>query len=255
MNVMNIRLDDLVRWSYYTTSKGNTLYVAEAICLAIHQLANIMGMNEQEKIDYMNGILMMGHSLGAHVCGLVGSMLTVPHANNAALTEKRLGTIIALDAAGPCFRPFKRKRHCLTRHDAKRVIGLHTDDPLFGNRYRCAHEDWFVNGGVCISEMSAANHFRCLNLARELIWTVAVGYICKVPNRKLREADLDDSDLTERTELNLTRIPEGESEVVPHPIFCFVNRKFPYFASDLKPKKIPAYNVKTKAGWDKVKFK
>lgn len=255
MNVIVVDWYDLAVWDYFVTSTGNTLYVAHAIHSAICELANIMEMTEEEKTQYLIRMVLMGHSLGSHVAGLVGELLKVPDENDVGRQVKRLGTIVGVDPAGPWFPPYGTKRHCVTLHDARRVLILHTGAILLGNPYRLGHEDYFARGGAQVVPLSPAlSHMRGGNIIREIIWTRAIGYICMRPKHVYRDGDLSNESLIRRIEFDLTKIPEKESEVIRHPIYLPVNLRYPYF-DNKTPRKIPAYSRHTNKGWEKISFK
>lgn len=86
----------------------------------------------------LKNIILIGHSLGAHVCGF------------AAKTIKTLGVgtisrIFGADPAGPSFNDNECKdRLCET--DAERVIALHTSKRL-GMEKQAGHIDLYFNDG------------------------------------------------------------------------------------------------------------
>lgn len=122
---------------------------------------------------------LVGHSLGAHISGFIGYAL-----------KGRVGRILALDPAGPCFnvqqsvlgsgggadatqaqrtgeldRAGSRR---LSPQSARLVVALHTDTALFGLNDNCAHFDVYVNGGStqpgCSSSVQKLSEFVRLNI-------------------------------------------------------------------------------------------
>lgn len=256
MNVIFVDWTELSVWLYFVASTGNTLYTAEAVRAAIYAMAKAMEMSEEDEINYLNGMLVLGHSLGTHVAGMVGHLLTKPAMEEKKPKIKMLGTIVGLDPAGPWFPPYGTMRHCLTLNDAKRVLILHTDIVLVGSSYRTGHEDWYVRGGAEIVPSSPAlSHGRAANLFRELIWYRAIGYILMQPNHVYRDDDMSNPSLIRRISFDLTKIPVNESEIIPYPIYLPANLKYPYFDNDQTPKKISAYRRSEKKGWERMIFK
>ncbi|XP_055596648.1 phospholipase A1 member A-like [Uranotaenia lowii] len=76
----------------------------------------------------------IGHSLGAHICGLMANYLNF-----------RLEKIIALDPARPLIKPGNMNR--LDPGDAKFVQVIHTNAGHYGEGGRMGHIDFCVNGG------------------------------------------------------------------------------------------------------------
>lgn len=74
----------------------------------------------------------IGHSLGAHICGIAGKRLT----------QGRFNTIAGLDPAGPLFtlgNPATR----LDSGDAEYVEVVHTDTRSFGIADPIGHSDFY----------------------------------------------------------------------------------------------------------------
>lgn len=76
----------------------------------------------------------VGHSLGAHVCGLMANYLTF-----------RLEKIIGLDPARPLVKLGNAFR--LDSGDAKAVQVLHTNAGHYGESGRIGHVDFCINNG------------------------------------------------------------------------------------------------------------
>lgn len=94
-------------------------------------------------IDYLseqglvvNDLVIVGHSLGAHVSGYAGKHIT----------SGKIGVIIGLDPAGPLFsvdKPHKR----LADTDADYVQVIHTDAGNLSLEGPIGHADFYPNGG------------------------------------------------------------------------------------------------------------
>ncbi|XP_028172070.1 phospholipase A1-like [Ostrinia furnacalis] len=76
----------------------------------------------------------VGHSLGAHLCGILANYLTF-----------RLNRIIGLDPARPLIRSAPALR--LDPGDARAVHVLHTNAGRYGEAARLGHADFCLNGG------------------------------------------------------------------------------------------------------------
>ncbi|CAK1601242.1 unnamed protein product [Parnassius mnemosyne] len=76
----------------------------------------------------------VGHSLGAHLCGIIANYLTF-----------RLNRIIGLDPARPLIRSAPALR--LDPGDARAVHVLHTNAGRYGEAARLGHADFCLNGG------------------------------------------------------------------------------------------------------------
>jgi len=96
----------------------------------------------------------VGHSLGAHVCGLMSNYLSfrmeriIGRVINKFLFKKYLfifGLIIGLDPARPLIRPGNNNR--LDDGDARAVQVIHTNAGYYGEGGRVGHVDFCVNGG------------------------------------------------------------------------------------------------------------
>ncbi|XP_075974324.1 pancreatic lipase-related protein 2-like [Anticarsia gemmatalis] len=76
----------------------------------------------------------VGHSLGAHMCGIIANYLTF-----------RINRIIGLDPARPLIRSAPALR--LDPGDARAVHVLHTNAGRYGEAARLGHADFCLNGG------------------------------------------------------------------------------------------------------------
>lgn len=151
-----LRLEDLnvfaVDWRtgalpMYQQAVANTRLVAMQISHFIKWLQKEHGLN-------LLDVHLIGHSLGAHTAGYVGSNL------------KTIGRISGLDPAQPGFQ-YLHKEVRLDRNDAKFVDVIHTDgrgflSGGFGMIEPCGHLDFYPNGGVeqpgCSSYSNTLSH-------------------------------------------------------------------------------------------------
>ncbi|KAL5280433.1 hypothetical protein ACFFRR_004425 [Megaselia abdita] len=76
----------------------------------------------------------VGHSLGAHVCGLISNYM-----------KFRAERIIGLDPARPLIKPGNMNR--LDSGDAKAVHVIHTNAGYYGETGKVGHVDFCINGG------------------------------------------------------------------------------------------------------------
>ncbi|XP_041988579.1 phospholipase A1 [Aricia agestis] len=82
------------------------------------------------------GITCVGHSLGAHVCGMMSKHLT----------EKQY-KIVGLDPARPLISEYGSSQFRLGRDDAYVVQVLHTNAGFLGETGLVGHADFCINGG------------------------------------------------------------------------------------------------------------
>ncbi|CAI6346432.1 unnamed protein product [Macrosiphum euphorbiae] len=96
----------------------------------------------------------VGHSLGAHICGMISNHLT-----------ERQHKIIGLDPAKPLVDLFTMDEFRLTRDDADFVEVIHTNSGVYGEYPQIGHVDFCVNGGrmqpICTSQANIIQQSRC----------------------------------------------------------------------------------------------
>ncbi|KAF7266029.1 hypothetical protein GWI33_020606 [Rhynchophorus ferrugineus] len=126
----NIISVDWSRYSYllYSLSRLTVPKVGKTVALFINSM--------MAKYTYSaDDIILIGHSLGAHVAGFAGKEL-----------NGTLGTILGLDPAGPLF--FEKDENTrLYINDAKYVQAIHTNSFLFGVNFPIGTIDFWPNGG------------------------------------------------------------------------------------------------------------
>lgn len=111
-------------------------------------------------------IVVVGHSLGAHIAGFTGKSL---------LGDMRLGAVMALDAALPLFsidRPAER----VNTGDATYVESMHTNGGLLGFDQPLGHANFYPNGGASqpgcgIDVAGSCAHSRAVDYFAESITT------------------------------------------------------------------------------------
>ncbi|XP_052903452.1 lipase member H-like [Anopheles moucheti] len=108
-------------------------------------------------------IVIIGHSLGAHIAGLTGKHYQ---------TEPKLAAVIALDPAGPLFgrdQPSER----VDAFDAAYVEVIHTNKGLLGHRDALGQADFYPNGGQsqpgCLT--STCSHEKAVEYFRRSLGT------------------------------------------------------------------------------------
>lgn len=91
----------------------------------------------------------IGHSLGAHICGSVGSHL-----------NSEINQIIGLDPAVPLYSMSNTEKR-LDRSDAKFVQVIHTSGGKVGFISPIGHADFYPNGGLVQPGCGADIHGIC----------------------------------------------------------------------------------------------
>lgn len=89
-----------------------------------------MGMN-------MNDLILVGHSLGAHICGIAGKKVR----------SGKIPYIIGLDPAKPLFHLKSHTEARLHFSDAEYVQVIHTSGGFFGIKHPIGHADFYPNYG------------------------------------------------------------------------------------------------------------
>lgn len=256
MNVFVVKWPKLASKGYWVASKGNSLFIAQAIRYVISYLASLMEIKEesQDMLKYLREMLFIGHGMGGHIGGHVGALL-----KGDANGVKVLGTIVVIDAIKFLYSPLDNGRHCVTHEDALKVLVLHTGAIFLGTDYRLGHQDWFPNGGrIIVPFAGCLSHYRGANLVNDLIAEKPTGYKLFEKNRAYTANDLANTELAEEIKFDFGEVPVGDTPIESYPIFIQVNAKQPPYFTSEKPKKIPAYSVKMKGKpgnqWEIIKF-
>ncbi|XP_063242760.1 pancreatic lipase-related protein 2-like [Bacillus rossius redtenbacheri] len=127
-NVFTVEWASLTRFPCYLSALSNTKLVAQ--CSA--QLYSFLTAHGA----LATKIHCVGHSLGAHICGMMSGYLS-----------HKQHKIIGLDPARPLVRRYGSEEFRLTRDDAHVVQVIHTNAGALGEVSQVGHVDFCVNGG------------------------------------------------------------------------------------------------------------
>ncbi|KAF7266023.1 hypothetical protein GWI33_020600 [Rhynchophorus ferrugineus] len=122
-----------VDWSFYAgadyiSAVAKVPYVGQTVASFIDGIIDSFGYS-------LDLVILMGHSLGAHVAGYAGKNL-----------DGNIGVIIGLDPAGPLYLEITPASR-LNATDAKYVQAIHTNAMVLGVNYNLADVDFWPNGG------------------------------------------------------------------------------------------------------------
>jgi len=128
-NVVMVDWKKLTYYPCYFSALGNTKLVAQCTAQIYAFLTYKGSSNEQ--------MTCVGHSLGAHICGMVSNHLT-----------SKQHKIIGLDPARPLIEQHASRAFRLTRDDAKVVQIMHTNAGTLGQVAYTGSLDLCINGGM-----------------------------------------------------------------------------------------------------------
>nr|CAD7415680.1 unnamed protein product [Timema poppensis] len=128
-NVFTVDWEPLTIFPCYLSALSNTKLVAQ--CSA-QLYSYITGNGALAKRTHC-----VGHSLGAHICGMMSNHLSV-----------KQHKIIGLDPARPLVDRYGSAGFRLTRDDAHVVQVIHTNAGALGEEAQVGHVDFCVNGGM-----------------------------------------------------------------------------------------------------------
>ncbi|XP_061729918.1 phospholipase A1 isoform X1 [Cydia pomonella] len=127
-NVFMVDWSPLSRFPCYLSALSNLRLTAQCTAQLYSYITQAGAMAKM--------ITCVGHSLGAHVCGMASEHLT-----------KKQYKIIGLDPARPLASAYGSSQYRLTRHDAHVVQVIHTNAGFLGESGLIGHADFCVNGG------------------------------------------------------------------------------------------------------------
>lgn len=157
-----LQLEDLnvviVSWNkgnrlLYKRAVSNTKIVARQVVVFLYYLAKLHNINPRDR-KFTDSIVIVGHSLGAHIAGFIGQDF-----------GGKIGRITGLDPAGPAFS-MNDQAHRLDRNDAVLVDIFHTNADFglsfFLGIYKpIGHVDYYANDGKWQPNCSWHNFFEC----------------------------------------------------------------------------------------------
>ncbi|XP_046388387.1 phospholipase A1 VesT1.02-like isoform X1 [Ischnura elegans] len=159
-NVFVLDWGALAKAPCYTAAVSNLRPVARCLAHLFGSLVHLRGRSDQS--------MCVGHSLGAHVCGLTSNFLGYP-----------LHRIIALDPARPLVHSLPGVGK-LDARDAHSVVVLHTNAGFYGESGRIGDVDFCINGGrsqpFCANSSNEAlcSHLRSVCYLAESLDTESV---------------------------------------------------------------------------------
>ncbi|XP_050441562.1 phospholipase A1-like [Adelges cooleyi] len=158
-NVFLVDWEPLTFFPCYLSSLSNTRLVAQ--CTA--QFYAHLTFSGASALD----IQCVGHSLGAHICGMMSNYLT-----------HRQHKIIGLDPARPLVDRYGSREFRLTRDDANLVQVIHTNAGFLGEVPQVGHVDFCVNGGrlqpSCAKEPRNLRKARCSHFLSACFFAASV---------------------------------------------------------------------------------
>lgn len=193
-NVIAVDWKSIAILDYMSAGKCFLDHIAETI-RRLMALIDEVFKEENETFDTKERLSVAGHSLGAHIAGILGHSL-----------DRQLKYICAMDPAGLNFHHLivPRFKNCrLSENSAQLVHVLHTSIGLYGNKFLLGHADFFANGGKnqpgCKGLLKQMNsHLRSINLFRYSLNPDidAIGYKCEIdderkeyPRNSVRKSD------------------------------------------------------------------
>ncbi|XP_075225196.1 phospholipase A1 [Lycorma delicatula] len=145
-NVFTIDWEPLTAFPCYLSALSNTRLVAQCGAQFYSHLTQMGSLAKN--------IHCVGHSLGAHVCGMISNHLT-----------QKMYKIIGLDPARPLVDRYGSNAFRLTRDDAHIVQVIHTNAGILGETAQVGHVDFCINGGQmqpsCKAEGRRIRQARC----------------------------------------------------------------------------------------------
>ncbi|XP_071057694.1 phospholipase A1 1 isoform X2 [Onthophagus taurus] len=128
-NVFMVDWLPLARFPCYISSLSNTRLLGQCVAQLYAYIMDLGGLAEKT--------VCVGHSLGAHICGMVSNHLTI-----------KQHKIVGLDPARPLVSQFGSTEFRLSPEDAHQVQIIHTNAGVLGDSHRSGHVNFCVNGGI-----------------------------------------------------------------------------------------------------------
>ncbi|CAH0386747.1 unnamed protein product [Bemisia tabaci] len=164
-NVFTVDWKPLSKFPCYLSSLSNTRLVAQCTAQFYSHLTH-SGASAYDTHC-------VGHSLGAHICGMMSNHLT-----------HRLHKIIGLDPARPLVDRYGSRAFRLTRDDANIVQVIHSNAGFLGETAQVGHVDFCVNGGRM--QPNCRNEPRRIRMARCSHFMSACYFVATISDRGKR---------------------------------------------------------------------
>ena len=139
----------LADWGNFSViGNGGTAYASYAKVAEEHVPAAGRAIADYVKSQGIDPgqVTLLGHSLGGHVMGFAGQAIQEDAKSNPEIfadKAKEIGTIIAMDPAGPMYETWAPQKR-LSNGDATKVIAIHTDS-LMGFDAPLGSHDLYLN--------------------------------------------------------------------------------------------------------------
>lgn len=127
----------------------------------------------------------VGHSLGAHICGMISNHLTLKQHKivgkllviKMVIKKYLFKNSTGLDPARPLIDRYATKYFRLTKDDAYHVQIIHTNSGFLGEENQVGHVDFCVNGGMrqpgCKGNQVSKYKFPVTNTGKTtLLWMI-----------------------------------------------------------------------------------
>lgn len=156
-NIICVDWSDMASNLIYPLARFGITYIGSQVFTMLATIVRVTGYGWED-------FHLVGHSLGAHVCGITGE--NVRH--------DKIGRITGLDPALPLFSSDPVGR--LDPTDAAFVDIIHTCAGYLGYSQPCGHVDFYPNGGTyrqpgCGFDLGTCSHTRSLQYFAESIVT------------------------------------------------------------------------------------
>ncbi|XP_047111648.1 lipase member H-like [Schistocerca piceifrons] len=170
-NVISIDWSPIASNAAYDQVREDLVIVGQFVAKFVDCLVEIHGLN-------LSRTHLVGHSLGAHVVGVIGGSLS---------QQNKVALITGLDPAGPGYddneNPGNEKM--LDQEDAEFVQVIHTNAGVLGYKYTLGDADFFPNGGseqpgCATDDYGACSHGRSTLYFAESVTSASafIGYQC-----------------------------------------------------------------------------
>jgi hypothetical protein len=200
-----------------------------------------MNLIDSNKENGVLGVHCIGHSLGAHMCGIVGKLLK----KNTGMKPSR---ITGLDPAGPCFNDEKTPRRVKLAHtDADYVDVVHTSE-LFGIQESIGHSNYYPNGGksqscsvkmpdswsqALLERFAKCEDLKTVSIYKRILSSLGVGgYAAKMVN-SLKSAFVGQNDDPNDEDVDLL---STLTKLIELPHFCDHSAAYWYFIRSIRGK-------------------